>query len=277
MISDVDEVLRQLLIRELPIKNNEVDIDFDLPRREWSGRLSRPTLNLFLHDLRENNTLRADEWEIQRNPDGTATKRRTAVRMDLRYMITAWAAEPDDEHRLLTRTLMALFRFPHLPDDLLPDSFQDQPVPIPVCVARHDELRTPADIWSALDNELRPAISCVITLALNPYQPVTGPLVRTRDLRFGHAVDLPRYQRLDEAAGQDRFWMVGGMVHGNGDLEKVHLTLVERGQEVPVQPEGRFIIGNLEAGEYTLAVSAEGRKPSQHKITVPSENYDVEM
>ncbi len=277
MISDLDEVLRQLLTRELPIKNGEVDIAFDLPKREWSSRISRPTLNLFLHDLRENNTLRQPEWEIQRNSDGTATKRRSPVRMDLHYMITAWAAESDDEHRLLTRTLLALFRFPDLPEELLLESLQGQPVPIPVRVAKHDELRTPADIWSALDNELRPAIACVITLALNPYQAVTGPLVRLRDLRFGEATELPQIARFKEGVEPDRFWMVGGNLRGNGARQNVRLTLVERGQDVPVRDDGRFIIGNLEAGEYTLEVVAEGRKKRRHKINVPAEDYDIEV
>lgn len=278
MISDLDEVLRQLLIRELPIKNSEVDIAFDQPKREWSARTSRPTLNLFLHDLRENNALRQPEWQIERNRDGTATKRRTAIRMDLHYMITAWVRDhPEDEHRLLTLTVLALARFAHLPDDLLPESLKDQPVPIPVRVAQHDEFRTPADIWSALDNELRPAIACTVTLALNPYRPYTGPLVRTRDLRFGQTTELPHYQRLAEATGQDRFWMVGGTVRGDGSLEDLSLTLVERGLNVPVQSEGQFVIGNLEAGEYVLEVSAKGRKPSQHRITVPSPQYDVEL
>ncbi len=49
MYNDLDEALRQLLIRELPIKNSDVDIKFDQPKREWSGRLNRPTLNLFLY------------------------------------------------------------------------------------------------------------------------------------------------------------------------------------------------------------------------------------
>lgn len=280
MIDDLDQVLRQLLIRELPIKNNEVDIKFDLPKREWSSRVSRPTLNLFLHDLRENNTLREPAWDIERNGDGTVTKRRRAIRMDLHYMITVWVADhPEDEHRLLARTLMALFRNPNLPDDLLPDSLQDQPVPIPVRVAQHDEFRMPADIWSALDNELRPAIACTITLALNPYRPITGPLVRTRDLRFGQATDLPTHLRLDDAAGEDRFWMVGGRLRSQEpvDAERAHLILVERGQRVAVQEEGRFIVGNLEAGEYTLEVSIEDRKPFRHKITVPSAGYDIEL
>lgn len=280
MIDDLDQVLRQLLIRELPIKNSEVDIRFDLPKREWSSRVSRPTLNLFLHDLRENNTLREPAWEIERNGDGTVTKRRKAVRMDLHYMITAWVADhPEDEHRLLARTLLALFRSPHLPDDLLPESMQDQPVPIPISVAQFDEFRTPADIWSALDNELRPAIACTVTLALNPYKAITGPLVTTRDLRFGQATELPSQQRLDETAGEDRFWMVGGRLSGveASEAERAQLMLVERSQSIPIQEEGRFIIGNMEAGDYTLEVSFGDGKPSRHKITVPSAEYDIEL
>ncbi len=280
MISDLDEVLRQLLIQELPIKNNEVDVKFDQPKREWSSRVSRPTLNLFLHDLRENNTLREPAWEVERNEDGTVTKRRRAVRVDLHYMITAWVADhPEDEHRLLARTLLALFRNPYLPDDLLPASLQDQPVPIPVRVAQFDEFRAPADVWSALDNELRPAIACTVTLALNPYKPITGPLVSTRDLRFGQATELPQRQQLDEAAGEDRFWMVGGRLRSEEAQVPEHatLTLVERGQNVPIQDEGQFIIGNLEAGEYTLEMTVEGRKPSRHKFTVPSAQYDIEL
>jgi hypothetical protein len=280
MIDDLDQVLRQLLIRELPIKNHEVDIKFDLPKREWSSRVSRPTLNLFLHDLRENTTLREPAWEIERNGDGTVTKRRKALRVDLHYMITSWVADhPEDEHRLLARALMALFRNPHLPDDLLPESLQDQPVPIPIRVAQYDEFRTPADVWSALDNELRPAIACTVTLALNPYKAITGPLVRTRDLRFGQALDLPARQRVDEAAGEDRFWMVGGRLRSREpvDATRTELRLVDRGQTIAIREDGGFIVGNLEAGEYTLEVSIEDRKPSRHKITVPSSEYDIEL
>jgi len=277
MISELDEVLRQLLIRELPIKNGEVNVEFHQPNREWSGRLSRPTLNLFLYDLRENSTLRQVDWEIGRNADGTFTRQRKPARMDLHYMITAWATEPEDEHRLLTRTLLALFRHPSLPEDLLSESLQGQEVPVPVRVAQFDEFRSPADIWSAMDNELRPAIACTITLALNPYQLITGPLVRTRELRFGQATDLPDEEGLDAEAGQNHFWMVGGEIRGNGARDKARLTLVERGADVPIQPEGKFILGNLEAGEYTLEVSIEGRKPSRHKITVPSMSYDIEI
>jgi len=38
VIDDLDEVLRQLLIRELPIKNGEVDVEFD----RLSSALAKP-------------------------------------------------------------------------------------------------------------------------------------------------------------------------------------------------------------------------------------------
>jgi hypothetical protein len=276
MISDLDEVLRQLLIRELPVKNGEVDIDFDQPAREWSSRLTKPTLNLFLHDIRENNTLREADWDIRKNGDGTYSRLRKPLRVDLRYMITAWANEPEDEHRLLTRTLIALYRCPTLPEDLLSESLEDQPYPIPVQVAHQEELRTPADIWSALDNELRAAIACVVTLSLNPYKEITGPLVRTRDLRLGPATD-PTRRQLEADTEQDRFWMVGGTVRSDKPLDEMQVSLVERGLTVPVAEDGRFIIGNLEEGDYTLEIAAGKRKPRRHKITVPAADYDIEM
>jgi hypothetical protein len=280
MIEELDDVLRRLLIREMPIKNNEVDIKFDQPGREWSARLSRPTLNLFLYDVRENQKLRQTQpmWEMVRNDDGTATQRRKPVRTDLHYMITAWANEPEDEHRLLSRTLMALFRFPKLPEELLPECFLLQPKPIPITVAQYDELRNPTELWQVLDNEMRPTIACIVTLALDPYQPVSAPLVRTRELRFGQAA-VPSQQRLDDPTSPDNFWTIGGTICGDEPLDVQHmrLTLVERGLEVQVQPEGRFAIGRLEAGEYTLEVTVDGGKPKRYKISVPSPDYEFKV
>lgn len=277
MIDEIDEVLRQLLIQEMPIKNGEIDISFDQPRREWSARLSRPTLNLFLHDLNENRKLRQAQpmWDVERN-NGTAIFRRKAVRMDLHYMITAWANEPEDEHRLLTRALMSLFRHPHLPAELLTEGLQNQPVPIAVMVAQSEELRNPADLWSAMDNEQRPAITCVVTVALDPYQPTTTPLVRDRELRIGPSQD-PKSQQLDAGEGTvDRFWTVGGRLRTAKPLDEVRLTLLEKQQDIPLQSEGRFSVGNLRSGEYTLEIVV-GQKADTYQITVPAPDYEFEV
>lgn len=276
MIDDLDEALRQLLIRELPVKNGEIDITFDQPKREWSARLSRPTLNLFLYDLAENKKLRQTQplWDIEHDSNGVARQRRKPVRMDLRYMITTWAAEPEDEHRLLTRILMALFRHPHLPDEVLPESLHGQQVPIPLMVAQEEDLANPSDLWSAIDNEWRPSITCVVTLALSPYQPMPVPLVRTRELRTGQA-ELPRQQLVETS--RRTYWTIGGTVRTDQPLEQLRLTLVEREQLVPLLPEGRFAIGNLQAGDYTLEVAVEGRPSRRYPITVPAADYELEV
>ncbi len=275
MINELDEALRRLLVREMPIKNGEINIAFEQPKREWSSRLNRPTLNLFLHDVRENTTLRQHEWQVGRNDDGTYTRQQKPVRVDLYYMITVWAADPEDEHRLLTRALMSLFRNPVLPEELLPDALQEHPFPIPLQVAQREAMPNAAELWGALDNELRPAIGCMVTLALNPFQPFTGPLVRTRDLRVGRSAE-PQREQLDGEDGE-RFWMVGGALRADVTLDNTRLTLLERGQRVLLQPDGHFIVGNLAAGDYTLELTTDGREAMRHKITVPSPSYDIEL
>lgn len=277
MFQDLDEALRQLLIREIPIKNGDVDIRFDQPSREWASHLSRPTLNLFLYDVRENIKLRgSQQWTIEHRADGTAVQRRTPVRVGLRYMITAWANDPDDEHNLLARALMALFRQPHLPEDLLPESLQGQPAAIPLEVAQEDTLTNPADVWNALDNEMRPSVPLIITLAVDPYKPFITPLVKTRELRIGQSA-RPVSEELTAEVDPDVFWSIGGTLHTEKALDDIKLTLVERDLSIALQEDGRFTISRLTAGDYTLAIVTNGGKPKHHKIKVPAPDYDLDI
>lgn len=298
MINQLDRVLRSLLIRDLPIRNGEVDIDFNQPKGKWSAQLSRPTLNLFLYDVRENTTLREPEWEIKREGNGKVTRQRKPVRLDLHYMITAWVADnPDNEHDLLARVLKVFFRHPCLPPpedvqkkedkdfwrELIaewPEVLRDQPAPLPVRVAQVETLQNPAEIWSAMDNQLRPAITCTITAALNPYETQTTPLVFTRVLKF-EAIEAETKAETeakeDKEQRREHFWLVGGRVRSQEPLSKVKLILVERGLEVLVREDGRFVIGKLDRGDYTLELAAEGRRPRQYRLAVPSKSYDLEI
>src|SRR3981189_3031239 len=104
LFADLDETIRQLLIRDVPLDLSEVDVSFETPDRDWSGRLSRPTINCFLYDVRENLELRATDFDQMRNhSNGTATSRRMPARIDATYQITIWARAPEDEHHLLWR------------------------------------------------------------------------------------------------------------------------------------------------------------------------------
>ncbi len=279
MIDGIDEALRQLLIRELPVEDNEIDITFDQPNREWTSRLNRPTLNLFLYSLYENKKLRQAAqpiWDMKPGGNDTVIRQRRPLRVDLTYLITVWTAEPEDEHRLLGRSLMVFNRYAHLPEELLPEDLKGQTKPIPLKVAQEEDLHDPdpGDLWGSVDNEWRPGFTCVLTLGFDPYQPLTLPLVRSRELRIGLSSD----PSLEQLTSLDRsFWTIGGNLHTDRPLEEIQLRLVEQGLEVPLQPEGRFTIGNLKAGHYTLEIQVKGRQPRRHKVTVPAADYDFEV
>src|SRR5215208_4457446 len=100
-IADLDEALRSLLRRELARHGFEgVDIAFDAPSKEWSGKLTNPSVNVFLYDLREaSEQAQSTPTEVRGN--GGASSQRPGLRLELGYSITAWAKAVQDEHRLL--------------------------------------------------------------------------------------------------------------------------------------------------------------------------------
>jgi Pvc16 N-terminal domain len=187
MIDRFDEALRVFLLQELGINDNEVDIVFDQPKRAWSGRLSKPTINLYLHDMRENSTLRAQHpllnFQVQGNE---AHMRRQPINVNLHYLITAWATKPEDEHRLLLETLVALLRFGGLPEKLRREYVSELEEGISFKVAQQDMQINPRDIWSVLDNEMRPAIDLQATLSINPLFKDTRPIVREIEIVYHH-------------------------------------------------------------------------------------------
>jgi hypothetical protein len=286
MIADLDETLRQLIMEELPIKNGEIDIKFDQPKREWSTRLNKPTINLFLYDLRENPILRQPQWEVSTNGGGSknlASHKRSPMRVDCFYMLTTWANEPEDEHRLLTRAVMALFRFPVLPEDRLIGMLQHPSFPIQTRVALHDRLTNPAEVWSALDNEIRPSIPYLVTLALDPWQAFTGPVVRTFTLQTGQADRLPRHKDFSEDVVPSVMNKISGTVRGKTaegpPIPGVQVAIKNTGFVTTTDEAGRFRLGSIPPGEYSLIVWPEKGKPKEKKITitVPIQDGDHDL
>jgi hypothetical protein len=281
MIADLDETLRRLLIEELPVKNGEIEIQFDQPNREWSAKLSKPTINLFLYDLRENNQLREHRWTRVREENGTVTQKRTPMRVNCHYMLTTWGSDPGDEHRLMTRAMIALFRFPTLPEDRLVGTLRNPPYELLAQLAQHDKLTNPAEIWSALDNEIRPSVSYIVTLALDPWMEVTGPAVKSFELNTGQARDLPRFDRLDPENTRNKLSFLGGTVRagkGGGPIEGITVALKGTGFLATTGPDGRFRLHGFPPGDHTLIVWPPEGKPKERKIRMPlSKETDLDF
>ncbi len=271
MLNDVDETLKQYLITDVPIERGEVDVSFERPTREWSGRLSKPTLNLFMFDIRERTGYRDDTPQAMRLATGAVSQMLPARRVDLSYMVTAWAREPEDEHRVLGRVLASLYRGTEIPPQYFQGELRDSEYPLLGRIAPPDHLIKPADLWGVMDNELRTSLTWVVTAPLNVFAPVTGPLVRTVEIDFGEKHREPR----------ERWIQVAGFVHRKGDplagVGGVRVSVVGTGHVAVTDPGGRFTFPGVLAGEHTLAAVTPDGTEATRTVTVPGSTYDIEL
>jgi hypothetical protein len=149
-------------------------------------------------------------------------------------------------------------------------------------VARHDKLTNPAEVWSALDNEMRPSVCYSATLSLDPWSEVSGPIVRTLTLRTGQASDLPLYEKFDDNGFSAEITHVGGTIRSKKDAEPLpglEVAIKGRGWFDRTDDDGRFKLGGMPPGDYTLVVWPEKGKPKEKNISVPTaaDSYDLEL
>lgn len=271
MISNLDETIKQLLVKKGAIDPAEIDINFETPDREWSASISKPTINIYLYDIRENHKLRGTEWAITKDENGNATKKKNASRIDISYLITVWTNDIIDEHRLLWHVLFTLFRYHELPEELLPEEILRTKYPIKTATAQPDGLfNNPADFWSALDNEIKPSINYVVTVPLDTDMAFTAPMVRTKILE----INPP-----DTAA--ESMIQITGRIHEAGTpaqgISEARVIAKEAGMTAVTDSEGYYFFPKLAAGKYTFQVLVPGKEPVETLITIPSNNYDLEI
>jgi len=286
MLNDLDETLKQLLVQKGGLDPAEVDISFDIPTRDWSTPVTRPTVNLYLFDMRENLQLRETHWDQEDGGNGRAKLTRRPVRIDLSYMITCWTSAAEDQHRLLWRVLETFFRYSPLPDEILQGSVRQAYHPVRTLVAQPDGiLKNVSDFWGALENQLRPSISLVITLDLDLNQITLVPLTFARVLKMGER-DIAREpdelgtppQRLGRGWEAARTKLAGRVRTGDDQpIPGASVRLVttqpdggetQFGPSVETDAAGRYVFPGVPPGEYTLVVEVAGQKSQRHPLTV---------
>ncbi len=276
MIQDLDETLRDILVKYGKLNSGNIDIAFDQPTGEWTATLGRPTINLYLYDIRENTELRAaTTYQVHHQDNGKARKVYMPKRVDLSYLITVWAKNPEDEHQLLWRVLHTLSQFPTIKPEMGVGVVQDQLFDIPTKVALpSDAVRNMPDLWGVMENQLKPSINYVVTVSLDTQRAIEAPVVFTAIYRIGQSQQPPSGVITAEDVA---IYHIGGRVMDKKDPvgAGVQVELLNRGEVVQTDSDGRFIFAYLEPGEYDVEVMMEGRKPKRQKITVPSKSYDL--
>lgn len=276
MIHDLDETIKQILVKKGKLNPSDVDIAFDQPTGEWTSSLNRPTINLYLYDIRENTQLRPPVVSQIEREEGRARKTYPPKRIDLSYLITVWARNPEDEHQLLWRTLHTLMQTRMIKPADTVGVVKNQLYDMPVKVALpSDAVRNMPDLWGVMENQLKPSINLLITVALDIELAIEAPLVFTPIFRIGQGDPSSKTFISRDVT----IYHIGGRVLvrdvpiGAG----ASVTLLNRGDSVETDAEGRFIFASVQPGEYDIEVAVEGRQPKRHKISVPAKNYDLSL
>lgn len=186
MLHLLDETLETFLRTAVPLPQRDVDVAFAAPDSEWAAALSsRPTVNLYLWDVRPNLAERDYGEVLIEGEDGRRFRRDPLPRVDCRYLVTAWTSEVRDEHSLLGGVLSTLL----LHQVIAPEHLQGEFAavrPLPTIRLRSGDGTENSDFWSALGGQLKPGLDLVVTVTVDAaLRAVAGPPTEDVVVRAG--------------------------------------------------------------------------------------------
>jgi hypothetical protein len=155
----VDVALEAFVRATVPLDARDVDVSFEAPEKEWSAKLTRPTVNMFLWDIRRSSD-RARAGVEERERNGVVVRRMALPVVELRYLVTAWTSDHRDERALLGGLMRAILAHSELPSEFLPEPLRAERRPT-LTMARSGEDQV--DIFKGVHGQLKPGIHVVVT------------------------------------------------------------------------------------------------------------------
>jgi len=260
----------------------DAEVSFRMPLKDPQPGTTDLVLDLYMYEAHENRELR-DPVPIVSQAGGTYTRKRPPLRVDCRYIATAWSrlggdAQIELEHRLLGQALRWLSRFPTIPDDAFAgDVLADPPFPHPTLVAQLGDAKGMGEFWSAMGAPPRPSFNVIVTMAIDlelASEPI--PRVLAKGLRDG--IRTPGADALKAGTDSFQFRQVSGIVFDVLEtipLAGIDVTLLERGLVQRTDAFGRYTFRVKRDGHYTVQ-TAEMESPTTGKTYMQNE-IDVEV
>ncbi len=272
ILADLDEVLRELLERELAARGLlSVTVTFEAPSRERVAQWPSPAIDLFLYDLREAPGARDRSWHPTR-VDGQAMLVRAPLRLACTYAITAWAPTVLDEHRLLSQVIAILCAHPQLPVELLPASLLvGEPPQPPTAEVAHVRDEARAEFWTALGNQYKVSLQYTVNVLCDTgIGAARGPAVRSEAIAL-------QAGREGGGTGEASFTIAGEVTDRSGaGLAEVAVSVPALGLACVSGSDGRFVLPALPAGQHVVQARAQGRLASV-QLTVPGDRLALTL
>ncbi|HVL39522.1 MAG TPA: Pvc16 family protein [Fimbriimonadaceae bacterium] len=278
MIQEVDETLRQLILTELAKKPGNLikeagQISFVAPAAAEAAK-GKPTINLYLHDIRENTRFRDPNYHHDQRPGSDQkARRRGSVRLDLAYLITAHSGgDAVVEHQLLSDVIGLFLRNTTVPEQFLGDSLKPEgPLAVLLSVAQadHPAHSDPQALWQALGGNLRPAVGLIATASFNPFDTHLVKVVREALLGIGQGIEGDEAGRpLDVKSVRVS---AAGLVSDADQrpLRDVFITIDGRDETTRTDDRGFFYFKNLPPNRYRLTFAKKGFASKEVETVAP--------
>ena len=162
--------------------------------------------------------------------------------------------------------------YPTIPGSFLQGSLVGQEPPLPMIAMQPDAIKNLSEFWSALGSRLRPSLTVTVTIALGVFTLETAPVVIT---------GLVGMEQLNLSATHGDLFRIGGVITNaaNAPVANAAVTLVELGLATTTDAGGRYSLGRIAGGAYTLTVRS-GATTRTVSITIPAtagNNYNVQL
>ena len=198
VLEQIDESLEAFFRATVPLSATDIDVSFEPPDREWSAKLTRPTINLFLWDIRRSAT-RAQSGLRVVERDGRRYNEVPPPVLEMRYVVTAWTSSHSDERALLGGLIRALLASGMIGREFLSADFDrlDPPV-LTMAKAGEDHM----DVFKALEGQVKPGINMVVSTEFDlGIERPAGPPVEGIETRFGR-MGAPGFEASRRVAGE---------------------------------------------------------------------------
>lgn len=186
MLHLLDEVLEVHLRNTVPL-DRAIDVSFAIPDREWSTGLARPTISVYLWDIKRDDKRNVGGVELV-NRGSTKMRRLISPRVRVSYFLSVFTGDQRDEHVLLGRLLQGVMKSREISQDIIPVGLTTPGARIELAIGAGDG-NIAREFWGGVDGRYRPGIDLQIILpvdtglGIEAGPPTTGVDIRTSDQR----------------------------------------------------------------------------------------------